>query len=59
MFARRGEVLDKVIEYLHFKAKYSHSTDTDIPDFKNRIPPEIALELYVPSLCPSSSPYAW
>ncbi|KAJ1038951.1 hypothetical protein NDA11_002296 [Ustilago hordei] len=41
----RGEVLEKVIEYLHFKTKYGAAADLDIPDFKNRIPPEIALEL--------------
>lgn len=41
----RGEVLEKVIEYLHFKTKYGAAADVDIPDFKNRIPPEIALEL--------------
>lgn len=41
----RGEVLEKVIEYLHFKTKYGAAADMDIPDFKNRIPPEIALEL--------------
>lgn len=43
----RGEVLEKVIEYLHFKTKYGAAADMDVPDFKNRIPPEIALELYV------------
>lgn len=43
----RGEVLEKVIEYLHFKTKYSGATNVDVPDFRNRIPPEIALELYV------------
>lgn len=41
----RGEVLEKAIEYLHFKTKYGASSDGEIPDFKNRIPPEIALEL--------------
>ncbi|CDU24527.1 related to ELC1-Elongin C transcription elongation factor [Sporisorium scitamineum] len=41
----RGEVLEKVIEYLHFKTKYGAAADMDVPDFKNRIPPEIALEL--------------
>ncbi|KIS71067.1 elongin C, partial [Mycosarcoma maydis] len=41
----RGEVLEKVIEYLHFKTKYSGATNVDVPDFRNRIPPEIALEL--------------
>ena len=45
MCDNRGEVLDKVIEYLHFKAKSDHATEVDIPDFKSRIPPEIALEL--------------
>ena len=43
--ANRGEVLEKVIEYLHFKTKFGAAADIDIPDFKNRIPPEIALEL--------------
>ena len=42
----RGEVLEKVIEYLMWKTKYSDASSTvDIPDFQNRIPPEIALEL--------------
>ncbi|PWN51432.1 hypothetical protein IE53DRAFT_386172 [Violaceomyces palustris] len=42
----RGEVLEKVVEYLIYNTKYSQtSNDADIPDFQNRIPPEIALEL--------------
>ena len=37
--------MEKVIEYLHFKTKYGGEGNMDVPDFKNRIPPEIALEL--------------
>ncbi|PWZ01029.1 POZ domain-containing protein [Testicularia cyperi] len=41
----RGEVLEKVIEFLYFKAKYGTASEAEIPDFKQRIPPEISLEL--------------
>ncbi|TKY85142.1 hypothetical protein EX895_006222 [Sporisorium graminicola] len=41
----RGEVLEKVIEYLHFNAKYAAAANTEVPDFKNRIPPAISIEL--------------
>ncbi|KAN0061608.1 elongin C [Thecaphora frezii] len=42
----RGEVLEKIVEYLHWKTKYSAAeNDLEVPDFQNRIPPEIALEL--------------
>lgn len=40
-----GEVLEKVIEYLHFNAKYAAAANTEVPDFKNRIPPAISIEL--------------
>eukprot|EP00816_Leptocylindrus_hargravesii_P008344 CAMPEP_0196811740 /NCGR_PEP_ID=MMETSP1362-20130617/20033_1 /TAXON_ID=163516 /ORGANISM="Leptocylindrus danicus, Strain CCMP1856" /LENGTH=102 /DNA_ID=CAMNT_0042187119 /DNA_START=43 /DNA_END=351 /DNA_ORIENTATION=+ len=38
------QILEKVVEYLHYKVKYTDST-TRIPDFV--IEPEIALELLV------------
>lgn len=42
----RGVVLEKVAEYLLFKQRYENTTNKDaIPDFQERIPPEIALEL--------------
>ncbi|SPO41866.1 related to ELC1 - Elongin C transcription elongation factor [Pseudozyma flocculosa] len=42
----RGEVLEKIVEYLQWKTKYSTvDNDLDVPNFQNRIPPEIALEL--------------
>jgi transcription elongation factor B subunit 1 len=41
-----GHVLEKVIQYLHYKVRYSEST-AKIPEFK--IEPEIALELLVAS----------
>jgi len=40
----QGLVLEKVIQYLHYKRKHSRSTG-QIPEFK--IEPEIALELLV------------
>ncbi len=42
----QGLVLEKVIQYLHYKRKHSRSTG-QIPEFK--IEPEIALELLVAS----------
>jgi transcription elongation factor B subunit 1 len=41
-------VTEKFVEFLAFKATYEniHPND-DIPDFCERIAPEIALELYV------------
>lgn len=44
----RAEVVEKVAEYLMYKETYSTSTDP-IPDFSERVPPEIALELSVVS----------
>ena len=41
-----GHILEKVIQYLHYKVRYSEST-ARIPEFK--IEPEIALELLVAS----------
>lgn len=41
----RGIILEKVIEYLCWNAKYFNAKDEDIPDFKHRIRPEIAVEL--------------
>ncbi|KAF9511625.1 hypothetical protein BS47DRAFT_1141389 [Hydnum rufescens UP504] len=42
----RGAVVEKVVEYLSFKAQFQEpKPNEDIPDFQERIPPEIALEL--------------
>ncbi|KAK7689528.1 hypothetical protein QCA50_007320 [Cerrena zonata] len=42
----RGAVLEKLLEYLSFKFLYENaSLNEDIPDFQERIAPEIALEL--------------
>lgn len=41
---QRAEVVEKVAEYLMFKDRYTNSKD-EIPDFKDRVKPEIALEL--------------
>ena len=38
-------VLEKVIEYFHYKVRYSHSSE--MPEFK--VEPEIALELLMAS----------
>lgn len=41
---QRPEIVDKVAEYLMYKERYSHSKET-VPDFKDRVKPETALEL--------------
>lgn len=44
----RGAVLEKLLEYLSFKNLYEAAgRKEDIPDFQERIQPEIALELSV------------
>ncbi|EOR03676.1 Elongin-C [Wallemia ichthyophaga EXF-994] len=44
----RGVVLEKVCEYLLFKQRYESVDNKEtVPDFQERIPPEIALELLV------------
>ncbi|KZT06615.1 POZ domain-containing protein [Laetiporus sulphureus 93-53] len=43
----RGVVLEKLCEYLSYKALYENAPQRDIPDFTERITPEIALELLV------------
>jgi transcription elongation factor B subunit 1 len=44
----RAAVAEKVVEYLTFKDAYkSAGPKDDIPDFMERLPPELALELYV------------
>lgn len=43
---RRAAVTEKVMEYLVFKAQYDKATTKEeIPDFQERIVPELALEL--------------
>lgn len=46
---QRPEIVEKVAEYLMYKEKYSHSKE-NVPDFKDRVKPETALELSVFSL---------
>jgi hypothetical protein len=41
----RGVILEKVVEYLCWNARYFDAKDVDIPDFQHRIKPEIAVEL--------------
>ncbi|KAF8343060.1 uncharacterized protein EI90DRAFT_2988334 [Cantharellus anzutake] len=42
----RGIVVEKVVEYLSFRAQSQNAAENEeIPDFLERIPPEIALEL--------------
>lgn len=42
----RGIVVEKLCEYLQFKSTYENAPPKDdIPDFTERIPPEVALEL--------------
>ncbi|GAA5887109.1 hypothetical protein JCM16303_007137 [Sporobolomyces ruberrimus] len=41
---QRPEIVEKVAEYLMYKEKYSHSKE-NVPDFKDRVKPETALEL--------------
>ncbi|WFD30271.1 elongin C [Malassezia sp. CBS 17886] len=43
----RGQVLEKVVEYLQWHARHADSTEYDVKAFERRIPPELALELYV------------
>lgn len=46
LFTRRAPVTEKVMEYLVFKAQYDKATSKEvIPDFQERIVPELALEL--------------
>ena len=41
----RGAVVEKLVEYLAHKSIYEKKGATDVPDFTERIAPEIALEL--------------
>ncbi|AXA49446.1 transcription elongation factor B, polypeptide 1 [Malassezia restricta] len=41
----RGQVLEKVVEYLQWHARYSHQSQYPIKEFESKIPPELALEL--------------
>ena len=43
--ATRGAVVDKLVEYLAHKSIYEKKGATDVPDFTERVAPEIALEL--------------
>lgn len=43
---QRAEIVEKVAEYLMYKERYTNSKES-VPDFKDRVKPETALELYV------------
>ncbi|KAF7789245.1 hypothetical protein EIP86_000186 [Pleurotus ostreatoroseus] len=44
----RAIVTEKLCEYMQYKQTYENApAKEDIPDFQERIPPEVALELYV------------
>ncbi|GJN93341.1 hypothetical protein Rhopal_006394-T1 [Rhodotorula paludigena] len=45
---QRAEIVEKVAEYLMYKERW-RETKGEIPDFKERVPPEIALELLMAS----------
>ncbi|GAA5968998.1 hypothetical protein JCM3765_002278 [Sporobolomyces pararoseus] len=45
---QRPEIVEKVAEYLMYKERYSHSKE-NVPDFKDRVKPETALELLMVS----------
>ncbi|KDQ55505.1 hypothetical protein JAAARDRAFT_159534 [Jaapia argillacea MUCL 33604] len=48
MSETRGAVVEKLCEYMAYKAQYEQvPPKEDIPDFTERIPPEVALELLV------------
>jgi hypothetical protein len=45
----RGIIVEKVLEYLSHKTQYQNAKGNDIvPNFKDRIPPELALDMCVP-----------
>lgn len=41
----RGAVVEKLVEYLAHKSIYEKKGTVDVPDFTERVAPEIALEL--------------
>lgn len=43
----RGQVLEKVVEYLQWHARNQDRSEFSIKEFERKIPPELALELYV------------
>ncbi|KAL5504912.1 ELC1 [Sanghuangporus vaninii] len=46
--SERGIIVEKLLEYLMYKKLYDNSQNPkDVPDFQERIIPEIALELLV------------
>ncbi|KAF9653550.1 POZ domain-containing protein [Thelephora ganbajun] len=45
VMTERGVVAGKLVEYLAHKSIYEKEGATDIPDFAERVAPEIALEL--------------
>ncbi|WFD23073.1 elongin C [Malassezia equina] len=47
LFNFRGQVLEKVVEYLQWHARNQDRSEFSIKDFERKIPPELALELYV------------
>ncbi|KOS14507.1 transcriptional elongation regulator elc1 elongin c [Malassezia pachydermatis] len=47
---RSGQVLEKVVEYLQWHARNKNRTEFNIKEFERKIPPELALELYVDAM---------
>ncbi|WFD05794.1 elongin C [Malassezia vespertilionis] len=41
----RGQILEKVVEYLQWHARNVNRTEFNIKEFERKIPPELALEL--------------
>ncbi|KAH9914428.1 POZ domain-containing protein [Fomitopsis serialis] len=45
MIEERGIIVEKLCEYLSYKTLYQDSPPKEIPDFQERLQPEIALDL--------------
>lgn len=45
VYTSRGQVLEKVVEYLQWHARYAQHDQYPIKEFERKIPPELALEL--------------
>lgn len=44
---RSGQILEKVVEYLQWHARNAERSEFNIKEFERKIPPELALELFV------------
>ncbi|EPS97151.1 hypothetical protein FOMPIDRAFT_1052699 [Fomitopsis schrenkii] len=45
MISERGIIVEKLCEYLSYKALYQNSPQKETPEFQERLQPEIALDL--------------